>query len=241
MFNSKKLIKMIVLAMMIAIGVVISPILRVEGMCPMAHFINVVCAVLLGPWYALACATIIGIIRMVAMGIPPLALTGAIFGALFSGVFYRISKGNLLFAVLGEVVGTGIIGAIISYPIMSLLFNKEGLSWFFYVPSFVCGTFIGGTIAFAFLKKLSNSGKLTAFQEMLQSKSYEYKDSIIGNSVSISAIGVILFFVINILSDMFSLQSQILTYVAYVLLICFIVIGIIYLVAKAMKGAKNDA
>ena len=38
------------------------PILRVEGMCPMAHFINVTCAVMLGPWYAFVCALAIGII-----------------------------------------------------------------------------------------------------------------------------------------------------------------------------------
>ena len=41
---------MTLLAMLVALGVVISPILRVEGMCPMAHFINIVCSVLLGPW-----------------------------------------------------------------------------------------------------------------------------------------------------------------------------------------------
>ena len=50
MNKSQKLIKLIFLAMMVAIGVVISPILRVEGMCPMAHFINVTWAVMLGPW-----------------------------------------------------------------------------------------------------------------------------------------------------------------------------------------------
>ncbi|MGN1092560.1 MAG: energy coupling factor transporter S component ThiW, partial [Monoglobaceae bacterium] len=53
MKNSKKLLRMLVLSLMIALGVVISPILRVEGMCPMAHFINIVCSVLLGPWYSL--------------------------------------------------------------------------------------------------------------------------------------------------------------------------------------------
>ena len=37
MKNSKAILKLVVLAMLIALGVVISPILRVEGMCPMAH------------------------------------------------------------------------------------------------------------------------------------------------------------------------------------------------------------
>ena len=126
--KKNNLFKLIMLSMLVAIGVVISPILRVEGMCPMAHFINIVCAVLLGPWYALICAFTIGIIRMVLMGIPPLALTGAIFGAFLSGIFYRLSKGKILMAVFGEIIGTGIIGAIVSYPVMTFIWGREGLS-----------------------------------------------------------------------------------------------------------------
>ena len=131
MKNSKAILKLTVLSLLIALGVVISPILRFEGMCPMAHLINIVCSVLMGPWYSLLCATLIGIIRMLIMGIPPIALTGAIFGAFLSGVFYRLSKGKILFAVIGEIMGTGIIGAIISYPVMTFLWGKEGLSLFF--------------------------------------------------------------------------------------------------------------
>lgn len=121
------------LAMMTALGVVISPILRVEGMCPMAHFINVTCAVMLGPWYAFVCALAIGIIRMTCMGIPPLALTGAIFGAFLSGMLYRMSRGRLVWAFAGEVIGTGIIGAILSYPVMTFVWGKPALP-----GSFMC-------------------------------------------------------------------------------------------------------
>ena len=173
MNNSKGLLKMVVLSMLVALGVVISPLLRVEGMCPMAHFINIVCSVFLGPWYSLICAVLIGVIRMLAMGIPPLALTGAVFGAFLSGMFYRISKGNLICAVLGEVIGTGIIGAIVSYPVMTFLWGKEGLSWLFYVPSFFCGTIIGGSIAYFFLRKLAGSGMLNNIQIMLVTRSYQ--------------------------------------------------------------------
>ena len=35
-------LRMVMLAMMVAIGVVISPILRIEGMCPTAHLLNIV-------------------------------------------------------------------------------------------------------------------------------------------------------------------------------------------------------
>lgn len=173
MSRKSDLLKLVMLSMLVALGVVISPILRIEGMCPMAHFINIVCAVLLGPWYALLCATLIGVIRMMLMGIPPLALTGAVFGALLSGIFYRLSTGKLIFAVLGEVIGTGIIGAIVSYPIMAFLYGKTGLTWLFYVPLFVCGTLIGGTIAYFFLLSLKRSGMLTNFQRSLGAKIYD--------------------------------------------------------------------
>ncbi len=158
---------MIMMAMLVAIGVVISPLLRVEGMCPMAHLINITAAVFLGPLDAFLVALMIGVIRMTLMGIPPLALTGAVFGALLSGILYKVSKGKIWAAVLGEIVGTGVIGAIISYPVMTFLWGREGLSWLFYVPSFICGTLIGGSIAAIFLYQLQRMGALREIQSKL--------------------------------------------------------------------------
>jgi energy coupling factor transporter S component ThiW len=160
--------KQIMLAMFVALGVVISPILRVEGCCPMQHFINVTCAVFLGPWYALACAVLIGVIRMMFMGIPPLALTGAVFGATLSGVLYIVSNKKIIFAVIGEIVGTGIIGAIASYPVMTLIMGRSDLTPFFYVPLFLTGTVIGGSIAFIFLTALKKANLLTKLQMQLE-------------------------------------------------------------------------
>lgn len=177
MNRRSSLLKLVVLSMLVALGVVISPLLRIEGMCPMAHFINIVCAVLLGPWYALLCATMIGLIRMTLMGIPPLALTGAVFGAFLSGLLYQLAKGRLAFAVLGEVIGTGIIGAIVSYPVMTFLYGKTGLTWLFYVPLFIAGTVIGGTIAYFFLTSLQRSGLLLTFQKTLGAKTYDHTNA----------------------------------------------------------------
>lgn len=235
MKNSKGLLKMVVLAMLVALGVVISPLLRVEGMCPMAHFINIVCSVLLGPWYSLLCATLIGIIRMAFMGIPPIALTGAIFGAFLSGVFYRLSKGKILFAVLGEIIGTGIVGAIISYPVMSFIWGKEGLSWLFYVPSFICGTLIGGSVAYVFLRKLAKAGLLTKFQAQLASQTYTDTSGVIANTVSIAAVGGICFAVIKIPTGIFQLTAPFWSYIAYSLLGIFIVAALVYFVIKNVK------
>ena len=238
MRNSKSLLKMITLSMLIALGVVISPILRVEGMCPMAHFINIVCSVFLGPWYSLLCATLIGIIRMLLMGIPPIALTGAIFGAFLSGVFYRMSKGRIIFAVLGEIIGTGIIGAIMSYPVMTFLWGKEGLSWLFYVPSFICGTLIGGSIAYVFLRKFAANGMMARIQTMLGSQSYLDHTSIQSNTLTIAAFGAILFVVIEIASDIFNLTGVLWDKLSYIFLVACAAAAIVYYITKKVKTSN---
>lgn len=232
MKDRKGLLKMVVLSMFVGLGVVISPILRVEGMCPMAHFINVVCAVFLGPWYALLCAFLIGIIRMMLMGIPPLALTGAVFGAFLSGLFYQLSRGKLMGAVIGEVIGTGLIGAVISYPVMTFLWGKEGLSWLFYVPSFICGTLIGGSIGYIFLRKLADNGMLTRLQGLLGSKCYTDQSSVLSRAVTIAALGAAGFAAVKISADLFSLTAPVWSALAYGLLAVFPAAGIIYYLAK---------
>ena len=236
MKHKSNILKLSVMAFMIALGVVISPILRFEGMCPMAHFINITCSVLMGPWYSLACATIIGIIRMTVMGIPPLALTGAVFGAFLSGVFYRLSKGKIIFAVLGEVIGTGLIGAVVSYPVMTFIWGKTGLTWLFYVPSFICGTLIGGSIAYVFLKKLVNSGLLKQFQNMLDTKAYDDNTGIFGNAAAIAAFGVIVYLVISILTSIFNMSSAVWNIIAFSSMGAFILAGIVYYIVKTVKS-----
>ncbi len=227
--------------MLIALGVVISPILRVEGMCPMAHLINIVCSVLLGPWYSLICATLIGIIRMTLMGIPPLALTGAVFGAFLSGVFYRLSKGKIICAVLGEVIGTGLIGAVVSYPVMRFIMGREGLGWVFYIPSFVAGTLIGGSIAYFFLRKLADNGNLGKMQKMLGSRVYADKSSVLSTALTIAAFGAISFVVIEVVAGMFKLSAKATSIAAYSSMGAFALMAIVYFIIKKLGGNKVAA
>ena len=239
MKDQKSILKLVVLSMLVAIGVLISPILRVEGMCPMAHFINIVCSVFLGPWYSLLCATLIGIIRMATMGIPPLALTGAVFGALASGLFYRLSKGRILFAVLGEIVGTGIIGAIVSYPVMTLLWNYENLTVFFYVPSFICGTLIGGSIAYFFVRKLADSGMLARIQASLGSNVYNDRRTVLSTALTIAAFGPILFVVFMLMPQIFHTESNVFGWLGYGALALFVLLGTVFLVVRKIWPAHE--
>ncbi len=234
--TNKKSLKMSVLAMLIALGVVISPLLRVEGMCPMAHLINIVCAVLLGPWYALLCAFIIGILRMTLMAIPPLALTGAVFGAFLSGALYRLSKGKLIFAVIGEIIGTGIIGAIVSYPVMTYFWGYNDLTWFFYVPSFIAGTLIGGSIAFIFLKQLIAAGLLAKFQQALGSKVYDTKNTVFTDAAGICFIGCIAYLAVLVLvKKIFMQTSGLAMFMPLLTFLIFVIIGIIYYISNSKK------
>lgn len=158
--------RMVILSMLVAIGVVLSPILRVPGMAPMQHFINVICAVLLGPWYAFACAMLIAILRMSLLGINLLAVTGAVFGALLSGFLYRWT-GKIMGAVIGEIIGTGVIGALLSYPVMAFIYGNGDVALFTYIPSFILGTVIGGALGYIFLQVLNRQNILGSLQKRL--------------------------------------------------------------------------
>ena len=222
------------MGMMIALGVIISPILRVEGMCPMAHLINVTCAVFLGPYYAFLCALIIGILRMIFMGIPPLALTGAVFGAFLSGMLYRLSRGKLIWAFIGEVIGTGIIGAIVSYPVMTLIWGRTGLTWFFYVPSFIAGTLIGGSLAFVMLKQMQKAGLVAQFQQALGSEVYHGGNEVLNDAVGIGVPGFIGYLATVVLVNNFVPEpSAAVNSLKYVVLAAFIAGGVVYWVLNS--------
>lgn len=162
-----KLRKIVLLALLVAIGFVLSPILRVPGMAPMQHFINVVTAVLLGPNYALLGAIAISILRMTLLGINILALTGSVFGAVLAGLLYQYTN-KIWAAVIGEVIGTGIIGAIISFYAVSFLYGSKEVALFTFVPSFIMGTLIGTTVAYLFLKKLLSESILSNIKAKIE-------------------------------------------------------------------------
>ncbi|HOT21921.1 MAG TPA: energy coupling factor transporter S component ThiW, partial [Sedimentibacter sp.] len=111
--------KLVFASLLVCMGYVLNTFIWIPGMAPFQHFINVTAAVFLGPAWAFLCALTIGLLRMIINGRTILALIGAIVGAFLSGILYKRFQ-KLYWAVIGEVIGTGIISAILSYPFMRM-------------------------------------------------------------------------------------------------------------------------
>ena len=109
----------------------------------------------------------------------------------------------------------------------------------FYVPSFICGTLIGGSIAYVFLRKFAANGMLAKVQTMLASKSYTDQSSISSNALTIAAFGAIFFVVIKILAGMFGQTSAVWNYLSYAALGAFAAAAVIYYIVQKGKKAKT--
>lgn len=158
--------KQIVTALLACIGYVLNVFVWFPRMAPFQHFINVVAAVFLGPYWSFACALIIGILRMILNGRTILAVIGAVVGAFLSGLLYkRFNK--LYWAVIGEVIGTGIISAIISYPFMRMFYGLPKSNIFTYIPFFVPSSLMGAMLGFLLLKTLEKTHSLERLKSML--------------------------------------------------------------------------
>ncbi len=133
---------------------------------PVQHLVNVLCAILLGPWWGLAQAFITSLIRN-ALGLGSLmAFPGSMCGALLSGLLYKWFK-KLPFAYIGEVVGTALIGGMLAYPVALLLMGNESAALFTFVVPFLISTGAGTLIAIILVSAISKTGLLSKFQNEL--------------------------------------------------------------------------
>lgn len=164
--------KMVFTALLASLGYVLSTFVYFPRMAPFQHFVNVISAVFLGPVGAVFCAALTGGMRMLLNGSTILAVTGAVFGAGLSGILYR-KTGRLLMAVIGEIIGTGIISAIISFPIMKLFYGLPDVSPFTYIPFFIPSSAMGALFAFLFLKAVSRRMSIADMRAKLIGKEKE--------------------------------------------------------------------
>jgi energy coupling factor transporter S component ThiW len=146
--------KLTLTAMMVAIGTLTSHMLFIPlgivKVFPVQHFINVLSAVLLGPYYAAAQAFGISLLRNLMGTGSVFAFPGSMIGALLAAYLFKKTN-KMIFAFAGEVVGTGILGAIACYPIATLFLGKEA-ALFGLVPAFFVSSLAGAAIGFVVLK-----------------------------------------------------------------------------------------
>jgi energy coupling factor transporter S component ThiW len=158
-FLMRKTHKLTLTAMMVAIGTLTSNLffipIGVTKVFPIQHFLNVLSAVVLGPFYAVAQALCVSILRNIMGTGSIFAFPGSMVGALLAGLLFMKTK-KIYMAFTGEVIGTGIIGAILCYPIATLLLGQKA-ALFGFIPLFIfssiAGALIGAIILTLFLKK----------------------------------------------------------------------------------------
>ncbi len=135
---------------------------------PVQHMVNVLCAVLLGPWYGVAVAFVASLLRNL-LGLGSLmAFPGSMCGALLCGIVYHKTK-NLLATLAGEVFGTGIIGGLLAWPVAVFLMGKAAgdIAFYAYVVPFLVSTVGGSIIAGVVLIALEKNGALKKMQASL--------------------------------------------------------------------------
>ena len=78
---------------------------------PVQHMVNILCAVLLGPFYGTAVAFTASLLRnMLGLG-SLMAFPGSMLGALLCGLVYSKAR-SLVPTLFAEVAGTGILGGL---------------------------------------------------------------------------------------------------------------------------------
>jgi energy coupling factor transporter S component ThiW len=151
--------KLALAGILVAVGVVCSTFyipIGVSKVFPIQHFINVLAAVVLGPLYGVLMAFVTSLFRVMMGTCSLLAFPGSMCGALLSGLLYKYSQ-KIGFAFFGEVFGTGVIGALIAYPIAALFLSSKAAFYGFIIP-FGISSLTGAVISSVLLMTLKKSG-----------------------------------------------------------------------------------
>jgi len=130
---------------------------------PVQHMVNIICAVLLGPWYGVGVAFSASLIRnLLGLG-SLLAFPGSMFGALLCGWMYRRTE-KIIPTLIAEVFGTGILGGLCAYPVAVLFMGKSAgeIAFYAYVIPFLISTLGGALLSGVLICSLSKSGTLAA-------------------------------------------------------------------------------
>lgn len=141
-------------AIFMAVGVLTSHLVYIPigiAKCfPLQHVINILLAVLLGTRYSVSAAFGISLLRNILGTGSLLAFPGSMVGAALSGFLYKRTN-SIWGAIAGEIIGTGILGALLAYPVAKYFIGSAAGAFFFVVP-FMVSTTGGSIIAYLLYK-----------------------------------------------------------------------------------------
>ena len=163
--------KLVTSGMLVALIIILSGFYIPVGASkcfPIQHMVNVLCAVLLGPWYGVGAAFVASLLRNL-LGLGSLmAFPGSMCGALLCGIVYHKTH-KLLPTLIGEVFGTGIIGGLLAWPVAILFMGKAAgdIAFYAYIVPFLVSTVGGSIIAGIILFALEKNGTLKSMQNAL--------------------------------------------------------------------------
>jgi energy coupling factor transporter S component ThiW len=155
--NTRQVARAVIL---VAIGVALAPFtsipVGIAKINPTQHLVNLVGAVLLGPWWATAIAAVIGVIRN-AIGVGTLlAFPGGMIGAFIAGYVFRYLR-NIYLSALGEIIGT-ILAAVVSVYFVAPVFMGKTQALGSLTASFAGSSILGVVVGVLALKVLERVG-----------------------------------------------------------------------------------
>lgn len=158
--------KLTVMALFVAIGTLGSQFIwfpaGIAKAYPVQHAVNVLAAIMLGPGPAVGIAFMISLLRnMLGLG-SLLAFPGSMIGAFLAAIMFRYYQ-RYYVAAIGEVIGTGIIGALFSVPFAKLLMGTS-FGALFFIPPFLVSSVTGALIAVFITSRMKVDKMLTVQQ-----------------------------------------------------------------------------
>ncbi|MDQ0268489.1 energy coupling factor transporter S component ThiW [Cytobacillus purgationiresistens] len=157
--------KMTITAVIAAITTISSSIIFIPvgfaKIFPIQHLANVLAAVILGPWYAVLQAFLSSTLRNMLGTGSIFAYPGSMIGAFLAAILYSKTK-KIGLAAAGEVIGTGILGALATYPIATLILGQKA-TLFGFLPAFIISSFTGALLGYVFLKVLIKNRALGGY------------------------------------------------------------------------------
>jgi len=112
--------------------------------------------------YGVGMAFITSLIRVITGLGTFLAFPGSMVGALCCGLMYKYTK-KLTFTLIAEIIGTGVLGGLLAYPVAAFLMGKEAAILGYVLP-FLISTVGGCIIAAILILALKKAGVLKYFE-----------------------------------------------------------------------------